>query len=95
MTALFFFKFIFNFFKSLMEKLGLAASWIKTFLIFLFLINLSPFCEDWYLSFPPLIILIFLFFKDLIFLFDTIIISLNKFDLTALSIEWRNKGLFL
>ena len=36
-----------------------------------------------------------LFFKDLILLFDTIIISLNKFDLTALSIECRNKGLFL
>ena len=44
-----------NFFKSLIVKLGLAASCIKTFSGLNFLINFKPIKEESDLSFPPLI----------------------------------------
>ena len=60
MEALFFLRELIKFFKSLIVKLGLAASCIKTLLGLYFFINLSAIKDESDLSFPPLITKIFL-----------------------------------
>ena len=71
-TALFFLSDLTKFFKSFMEKFGLAASCIKTFNGLNFLIYLSPIKEESDLSFPPLIITTFFeIFLLICFLFLT------------------------
>ena len=68
---------------SLIEKLGRAASCIKTFLNFLFFIKFNALWDDSCLSLPPLITFIDLSWIFFIGRFDTIIIDLNNFDLNA------------
>ena len=57
-TALLFFKFLAIFFNNLIEKLGLAASCIKTFFGLYLFRNFNALKEESDLSFPPLMILI-------------------------------------
>jgi len=61
-TALFFIKFLAIFFSSLIEKLGLAASCINTFFGLYFFRYFKALKEESDLSFPPLIILIDLWY---------------------------------
>jgi len=88
-TALLFFSVLTKFFKSLMVKFGLAASWIKTLLGLNFLTYFKAINEESDLSFPPFIIEIFLGNFSLIFflLFITKIIFLNSFDFIPFSRE--------
>ena len=74
-----------NFFIRLIEKFGLAASWIKTFIGLNFLINLNAINEESDLSLPPLIIKTFLgYFFFICFLsLTTKIIFLKNFELIA------------
>ena len=89
-THLLFFKPLNNFDINFEEKFGLAASWIKTLEILLFLMLFNALNEDSDLFFPPVIIDIFfnfIFFRFfLCFLFMTNTIFLNFFDSLALSI---------
>ena len=89
-TALLFFKFLAIFLSNLIEKLGLAASCIKTFFGLYLLRNFKALKEESDLSFPPLMILIdlgyFFFFKCLR-LFETIKIFLKSFELRDFSME--------
>ena len=63
-TALFFFNLLSIFLTSLIEKLGLAASWINTFLTLNLLTYFNAAKDESDLSFPPVIIFIdlYLFF---------------------------------
>ena len=84
-------------FKSLIEKFGLAASWINTLPGLNFLIYLKAINEESDLSFPPLITETILgyFFLICFLSFVTMIIFLNSFDNIALSIECSKSALFL
>ena len=59
-THLFFFKPLNRLEINFNEKLGLAASWIKTFEILLFIMLFRAFKDDSDRFFPPIIILTFL-----------------------------------
>ena len=97
MEALFFLRELIKFFNSLIVKLGLAASCIKTLLGLYFFINLSPIKDESDLSYPPLIIKTFFeyFFLICFLSFVTIMIFLNSFDFNALSNECSKSALFL
>ena len=95
--ALFFLSELISFFKSFIEKSGLAASWIKTLLGLNFLIYFKAIKDESDLSLPPLIIETFFgYFCLICFLsLTTKIIFLKSFELIALSTECSKSALFL
>ena len=97
MDALFFFRELINFSKSLIVKFGLAASWINTFVGLNFLIYFNAISEESDLSFPPLIIKTFFeyFFLICFLSLTTKIIFLKSYELNAFSNECSKSALFL
>ena len=85
--ALFLFSELIKFFKSLIVKFGLAASWIKTLFGLNFLIYFNAIKDESDLSLPPSIINTFLgyFFLICFLLLTTRIIFLKSFELKSLS----------